>query len=256
MMTTFKFYFGCTLGEQLLRQTDNLSRALQDSSTSAAQGNRLAQGVVKTLLKDRIDSTFSLFWPRILQRKTTEIQTIEYPKLPRNRKAPVRHEVGEQDTHHFPETPKDHYRRIYFNAIESVTQCFATRFEQEDFKIYANIQELLLKSFKLEGLLLLPPTAEPMGFDTSEFDVNDLVTFLTSLDSSRRKLLREISTLRKPLLFMPPTNAVGERSFSALKRVKTYLRSTMGDSRLNHLMHDVACSQGQNRCSHPCRRSL
>ena len=29
-----------------------------------------------------------------------------------------------------------------------------------------------------------------------------------------------------------------------------------GDSRLNHLMHDVACSQGQNRCSHPCRRSL
>ena len=46
-----------------------------------------------------------------------------------------------------------------------------------------------------------------MGFDTSEFDVNDLVTFLQSLDSSRRKLLS-----------------------------KTYLRSTTGDSRLNHLM--------------------
>lgn len=58
-MTTFNFYFGCTLGEQLL--TDNLSRALQDSSTSAAQGNRLAQDVVKTLLKDRTDTSFSLF---------------------------------------------------------------------------------------------------------------------------------------------------------------------------------------------------
>ena len=65
MMTTFNFYFGCTLGEQLLRQTDNLSRALQDSSTSAAQGNRLAQDVVKTLLKDRTDTSFSLFWARI-----------------------------------------------------------------------------------------------------------------------------------------------------------------------------------------------
>ena len=42
MMTMFNFYFGCTLGEQLLRQTDNLSRALQDSSTSAAQGNRVS----------------------------------------------------------------------------------------------------------------------------------------------------------------------------------------------------------------------
>ena len=35
---------------------------------------------------------------------------------------------------------------------------------------------------------------------------------------------------------MPATNAVSERSFSALKRVKTYLRSTTGDSRLNNLM--------------------
>ena len=33
---------------------------------------------------------------------------------------------------------------------------------------------------------------------------------------------------------MPPTNAVGERSFSALRRGKTYLSSTTGDSRLNH----------------------
>ena len=67
MMTTFNFYFGFTLGEQLLRQTDNLSRTFQDSSTSAAQGNRLAQHVVKTLLKDQTDTSFSLFWARILQ---------------------------------------------------------------------------------------------------------------------------------------------------------------------------------------------
>ena len=33
---------------------------------------------------------------------------------------------------------------------------------------------------------------------------------------------------------MPATNAVGERSFSALRRGKTYLSSTTGDSRLNH----------------------
>ena len=35
---------------------------------------------------------------------------------------------------------------------------------------------------------------------------------------------------------MPATKIVSERSFSALKQVKTYLRSTTGDSRLNHLM--------------------
>ena len=67
-----------------------------------------------------------------------------------------------------------------------VMQCIATRFEQEDFKICVNIQELLLASFttelakvvkmyseyldsfKLKGqLLLLPQTAESVGLDTS-----------------------------------------------------------------------------------------
>ena len=38
------------------------------------------------------------------------------------------------------------------------------------------------------------------------------------------------------MFVMPATNAVSERSLSTLKRIKTYLRSTMGESRLNHLM--------------------
>ena len=74
--TTFGFYFGCILGEQLLRQTDNLGRPLQDSSASGAQGNRLTQDVVKTLLKDRTDSSSSIFGGRILQGESTGIQTI------------------------------------------------------------------------------------------------------------------------------------------------------------------------------------
>ena len=38
---------------------------------------------------------------------------------------------------------------------------------------------------------------------------------------------------------MPATNAVSERSFSALKRVKNYLRSSTEDNRLSHrlLLH-------------------
>ena len=37
-------------------------------------------------------------------------------------------------------------------------------------------------------------------------------------------------------LVMQATNATSERSFSALRRVKTYLRTTMSQQRLNHLM--------------------
>ena len=35
---------------------------------------------------------------------------------------------------------------------------------------------------------------------------------------------------------MPATNASSERYFSALRRIKTYLRNTISQERLNHLM--------------------
>ena len=38
MMPNFMFLFGCSLGERLLKQTANLSRALQVSTISAAEG--------------------------------------------------------------------------------------------------------------------------------------------------------------------------------------------------------------------------
>ncbi len=52
----------------------------------------------------------------------------------------------------------------------------------------------------------------------------------------QRELLSEVCQLFKLLLVIPATNAVSEWSFSALQRVKTYLRSTMAQDRLNHIM--------------------
>ena len=37
-MRMFRFMFGCKLGYTVLQQTDNLSNALQEESTSACQG--------------------------------------------------------------------------------------------------------------------------------------------------------------------------------------------------------------------------
>jgi hypothetical protein len=48
--------------------------------------------------------------------------------------------------------------------------------------------------------------------------------------------MSQISILLHLILVMPATNAVSEHSFSALRRVKTYLRSTMTEKRLNNVM--------------------
>ena len=45
----------------------------------------------------------------------------------------------------------------------------------------------------------------------------------------------ELLKVLKILFTMPVTSCEAERSFSTLKRLKTYLRSTMGEDRLNSL---------------------
>ena len=51
-----------------------------------------------------------------------------------------------------------------------------------------------------------------------------------------KSLLTEVHKLLKIFLTIPVTTATAERSFSALKRIKTYLRNSMTQQRLNQCM--------------------
>ena len=64
----------------------------------------------------------------------------------------------------------------------------------------------------------------------------DDVELLKDLSPAQCEYFPEAYILMKLLLVMPASNAVGERSFGALQRIKSYLRDTMAQSRLNHLM--------------------
>ena len=64
----------------------------------------------------------------------------------------------------------------------------------------------------------------------------DLKKYFSSLSSGQTDLMSQVSRLMQLVLVMPATNVTPERSFSALRRVKSYLRSTMGQERLNYLM--------------------
>ena len=67
-----------------------------------------------------------------------------------------------------------------------------------------------------------------------------------------RSLLPAIENLLALILTLPATNAVSERSFSGLRRVKTYLRSSMLQLRLNNVMichvHKDICDKLDNKC--------
>lgn len=72
--------------------------------------------------------------------------------------------------------------------------------------------------------------------DRKVASLKDIVTFVRGMIKRERILIKEIVKVVMLVLVMPATNATSERSFSALRRIKTYLRSTMTQSRLNSLM--------------------
>ena len=57
-MKSFDFFFGASLGELLLSHSDNLSKTLQSSTMSAAEGQRIANMTVTTLESLRTDENF------------------------------------------------------------------------------------------------------------------------------------------------------------------------------------------------------
>ena len=64
--------------------------------------------------------------------------------------------------------------------------------------------------------------------------VYDIVEFLRT-NTGLRELLSELTLLLRLFLTIPITTCSAERSFSVLRRLKTYLRSTLSQTRLNHL---------------------
>ena len=80
-MTKFNFLFGLKICERILKQTNNLSRALQRSSLSAAEAQQIASLTMPILTKIRIDQSFKLFF--VLVQSLRQGLSVEEPVLPR-----------------------------------------------------------------------------------------------------------------------------------------------------------------------------
>ena len=246
----FDFLFGVFLGEKVLKLADNLCCTLQHKELSAAEGNSAALLTCDTLSTLQTTSEFEQFWHSVIN-KAEEVD-IEEPVLPRRRKTPSRFDIGECSSHHH-ESVKDYYRPQYFEAFDLIVACIRDRFDQPGYKVYCKLEKLLLNAankldfdsefdeiVSLYGSDFNPPVLKmQLEILSTKFvtpvPLSAVKEFLINLGEAR-SVLSEVVKLLCLILVMPATNATSERSFSALKRVKTYLRSSMKQQRLNNLM--------------------
>ena len=181
---------------------------------------------------------------------------IDESTLPRKRRQSERVDhYFQPSTYHFPKSKEQIFRRIYLEALDNSIQTIKARFYQTDWVVYKIIQEVFLNSLKDEPFqenldVAMDTFCDALNREELEaqfiilkfypgepiIDAKELVKFLQGLTGGQRRLMPQIVMLAKLLFKMPATNAVSERSSFALKRVKTYLRATANEKRLNDLM--------------------
>ena len=66
--------------------------------------------------------------------------------------------------------------------------------------------------------------------------LKECIKYLQSLSADAKSFYSEVCTLTWLILIMPATNAISERSFAVIRRIKSYLRSIMWQQWLNHVM--------------------
>ena len=255
-MKTFNFFFGLHLGQRVFGHTDNLSATLQKISLSATDAKDLANLTVQALKKIRNDDCFKAFYETTLSKKQRFHADVGEPEVPRKRKAPARFEEG-TGAPSFPKTPEDLYRRVYFEALDSIIAAIEERFEQPGFSAYMHLEDLLLRHLRSEDTsaqidyikenyledINVPQLLSQLdvfsvlmnGLDTQIVNFRDILNAVRDLSPGQKHLINEVLIVSILLLVNPATSATGERMFSMARRVKTWLRANMQQQRFNNI---------------------
>ena len=219
-MKAFNFFFGLCLVHTILMHTDNLSKTLQHTKMSAAEGQHIAKLTINTLQQVRGDVAFSLFWG-----STTQQADKLGISPPRKRMPPKQHDDGMGEST-IPTLPTDHYKRIYFKAVDTVTQCIKDRFDQEGYRTYSKLEQVLLtkdvSAASIDDLLVLyrddfdrdallaqlKLLHSNYTVSSENASVHDLVTLVQGFSSAEKAMVSQVVKLIRLLLVMPATNSV------------------------------------------------
>ena len=163
--------------------------------------------------------------------------------LPRRRKAPKRFDPAASTTH-ADNCPEDLYRRFYYEVIDTILGEIEHRFDFDYFELYGKIENILLSATKGELASCDDMIRDVVAHFNGDLEQNNLMrelvllkNVITGCEITYDTLRAKVSEYQCVFLFViPATSATSERSFSALRPVKSYLRTTMTQERLNNLM--------------------
>ncbi|VDI33904.1 Hypothetical predicted protein [Mytilus galloprovincialis] len=241
-ISRFEFIIGLVTTEHILQSIVHLTTYLQSKSCDLVEAVRECKLIIDQLSDERNDDSV---WDALFDKAVTMADTIEVlPSMPRR--------IGRQvnRANHPADTPSQYWKRALYCPFL-------------DYFIAELTGRLLDNSDRFQGQNLIPARLEWLTaqcidklYETYRHDLTDNQgTFNSevqrwqrrwsspdviekpkylkaSLSVTNKELYPSIFAIFAILVTMPVTTSTTERSFSSLRRLKTYLRSTMVQDRL------------------------
>lgn len=235
-----KTVLGLKLALPVIHELECLNISFQKRTATVA-GMKAAVEVVRTsLMAKRNEASFqTLFEEAMAMVQSLGIKPITIPQS----RPPPKCFTGGAEAHQ-PKSAKDHYRVEFFKVLDTVDAQFTERFGQDDLLTLQKLEETLL-SGEVDAPVIdkySELNRESLSVQLSMFRLNysfsnsaEAAGIIRGLPVEVRGLFGQVETLVRLLLVVPVSSSEAERSFSALRRLKTWLRSTMTQNRLNHV---------------------
>ena len=257
-MREFETFFRLKLSHQIFAPAEQCSTNIQAVDITVQEAMKGANLLVSHLHSLRKESMFDRFYGWAIEESKS---FTEEPKLPRKRKLPRRLDHGSSAAHQHS-SPKEMYHQIYYEAIDIVSEEVKRRFDQSDICLIRDLENLLLSyannqnpaellsqtlvdfiekdvnAERLKVQLAMLPDLIKTAFNGTIKKVTNIRTIADAMMQSDiyKTMLCEVNKLLLLYFTFSVTAATAERSFSSLRRVKSYLCNTMIACRLNNLL--------------------
>ncbi|XP_066948596.1 zinc finger MYM-type protein 1-like [Macrobrachium rosenbergii] len=249
-MLEFQFILGLHTLKVIFSNTNALARYLQGHDVDVMTAKITCDATLETLKKCREEDMFSLIWEKARKTATNKIEIapdIEEVETKKRQKKPSKRLQalsGETSEELISFTDHQRARIAYYDALDRVLTEMRDRFACRDTHILTCLAKMILGNAVEDDFKAMSefynvdqdiPMAETAIFHNLEgVDLNTANTVIRYLYSNALcETLPHLSEMAKNLATLPATSCSAERSFSCLRRLKTYLRSTMDQDRVS-----------------------
>ena len=251
-LLSFEFIASAVISHHVLAYTRPLTVALQAKNCDLLKAHFMARRLVKVLQTERTETKFQILWGRIADiSKDLEIEPAKRRTVTvqRNRANPSVDTGGDGIA--------AHYRIAYYNAfLDHAISHLNSRFSEDlhgallgSYLIPGRIKDLTNEKVQLirkEFLDVLPLPSEFENeintwrvhvSETDHVDVSlrDELRLAATLSEQHHQYYPNIRAILMLLISLPVGSCSCERSFSSLRRLKSWCRNSMSDKRLDNL---------------------